>query len=71
MLLCDALSGYDETKKTLTEKAKFSEIRNPKGRVKRLVRPEVEILSMYSKLVLSGLKQFFLTPGSRSDLNAN
>jgi len=71
MLLCDALSGYDETKKALTEKGKFYEIRNAKGRVKRLVRPEIEILSMYEGLVLSGLKQFLLTPGSRKDLNAN
>jgi len=69
MLLCDALAGYYETEELLKEKGKTYELTDSKGRAKRYKRPEVEILSMYSELVLSGLKQFFLTPGSRRDLH--
>ena len=55
MLLVDALAGYERAKKDIKQQGEFLDA--------------VEILTMYSEQLSIWLREFFLTPASRSDLN--
>lgn len=65
-LLYSSLASYERVKKTIDEEGETYKSTNEEGSVITCMRPEVEILKIYSENVVSGLREFLLTPDSRS-----
>jgi len=66
MLLCDALAIYERVKKRIEEVGQTYQTIDEDGNKITLMRPEVEIENMYFKEIFSLLKEFQLTPNSRT-----
>ncbi len=64
-LLCSSLASYERVKKTIDKEGETYPTTREDGTTIRLMRPEVEILSIYHTEVLSGLREFLATPLSR------
>jgi len=68
MLLCQSLASYEKIKMQIEQEGETYQSMNEEGIVVTLMRPEVEILKIYSENVVFGLREFLLTPDSRNIL---
>jgi len=68
MLLCQSLASYEKIKVKIEQEGETYQSMNEEGIVVILMRPEVEILSLYYDNVMTGLREFLCIPCSRREL---
>ncbi len=69
ILLVDSLAAYHKTKMNIRKFGDSYETVDDEGHKKRYMRPEVEILSIFYRSVIFGLREFLISPYSREDFS--